>query len=99
MATIYILYSEDLNQFYIGSCNNLEQRLNQHFNKIFDVAHTKRANDWSLFYSRESLEYETARKIEVHIKRMKSQKYIQNLKRYPEIVDKLIKKYSAGSSR
>jgi putative endonuclease len=99
MATIYILYSSDMNQFYIGSCNNLEQRLNQHLNKSFDIAHTKKANDWKLFYSREDLEYQTARKIETHIKKMKSQKYVQDLKRYPEIIDKLIHKYSAGSSR
>jgi putative endonuclease len=32
--------------------------------------------------------------IEQHIKKMKSKVYIQNLKRYPEILQKLINKYS-----
>ncbi len=99
MATVYVLYSAEINQFYIGSCNDLEKRLNQHLDKSFDIAHTKRANDWTLFYSIEELEYETVRKIEAHIKKMKSQKYIYDLKRYPEIMDKLVQKYGAGSSR
>jgi len=35
-----------------------------------------------------------AGKIEIHIKKMKSKKYIQDLKKYPEIAQKLLKKYS-----
>ncbi len=35
-----------------------------------------------------------AGKIENHIKKMKSKKYIKDLKKYPEIAQKLIKKYS-----
>jgi putative endonuclease len=33
-------------------------------------------------------------KIERHIKKMKSKKYIQNLKKYPEMVEKLLIKNS-----
>ena len=32
--------------------------------------------------------------VEEHIKSMKSKKYIQNLKKYPEMVEKLKDKYS-----
>lgn len=35
-----------------------------------------------------------ARSIESHIKRMKSKKYIESLKNYPEIVKGLISRYS-----
>jgi putative endonuclease len=31
--------------------------------------------------------------IESKIKRMKSRKYIENLKKYPEIVEKMLRKY------
>jgi len=43
------------------------------------------------------LDYEQARKIEKQIKRMKSKKYIENLKKYPDIVKKLIEKYKQTS--
>ena len=99
MATIYILYAESIDQFYIGSCLNLKQRLEQHLNKSYRTGFTHRADDWELFYSIEGLEYEIARIIEQHIKKMKSRKYIENLKSYPEIMEKLIIKYHAGSSR
>ena len=99
MATIYILYSPSIDQFYIGSCLDLKQRLEQHLNKSYQVGFTHRANDWELFYSIEGLEYNIARMIEQYIKKMKSRKYLQNLKTYPEIKEKLIEKYRAGSSR
>jgi len=41
----------------------------------------------------DNLEYLQARKIEAHIKRMKSRKFIENLKKYPEIQKRLIKLY------
>ena len=63
MATIYILYSANIDQFYIGSCLDLQQRLEQHLSKSYQVGFTHRADDWELFYSIVDLEYETARKI------------------------------------
>ena len=38
MATIYILHSESLNKFYVGSCKDLVERLAQHLNKTLDNA-------------------------------------------------------------
>lgn len=99
MATIYILHSESIDQFYIGSCLDLKQRLEQHSNKSYQAGFTHRADDWKVFYSIEDLEYGIARKIEQHIKKMKSRKYLENLKTYPEIMVRLIEKYRAGSSR
>lgn len=57
MATVYILYSLSIDQYYIGSCLDLKQRLEQHLNKSYQVGFTHRANDWELFYSIEDLEY------------------------------------------
>ena len=47
--------------------------------------YTSKADDWELFYSIDKLEYNQARKIEKHIKKMKSKKYIENLKAYNEM--------------
>ena len=94
MAAVYILHSISVNRFYIGSCKDLGIRLVQHQNNVFENSYTRRASDWELFYSLEGLEYEVARKVERHIKRMKSSVYIKNLKKYPEISKKLIVIYS-----
>ena len=99
MATVYILYSNQLHKFYIGSCENLDDRLIQHRAKSFKNSFTSLAEDWEVFYQISDLNYDQARKIERHIKKMKSKNYIENIKRFPEIMEKLIAKYNAGSSR
>ena len=93
MAYVYILFSKKINAFYIGSCKDLKERLKQHNDHSFNKSFTKRANDWIVFYSIDNIEYQTARKIEKHIKNMKSRKYIINLIKYPEITLKLMDKY------
>ncbi|MFM8243028.1 MAG: GIY-YIG nuclease family protein [Crocinitomicaceae bacterium] len=71
----------------------------EHLSAKMDVAFTKRSDDWIIYFKIDDLTYETARKIEAHIKQMKSRKYIENLVRFPEISQRLIDNYSAGSSR
>ena len=100
MATVYILYSVSEDQYYIGSCNNIELRVEQHNTKYYKKAFTSKTDDWILFYHFDNLPQILARKIETHIKKMKSRAYINNLKKYPEIIEKLIVKYTgAGPPR
>ena len=94
MAAIYILFSENLNRFYIGSCAVLALRLAEHWNKSFVDSFTAKTDDWELFFSIDNLDYSQARSIELHIKKMKSAVYIRNLKKYPEIISNLIQKYN-----
>ncbi|MDP2388089.1 MAG: GIY-YIG nuclease family protein [Bacteroidota bacterium] len=94
MAHVYIIFSQKLNRFYTGSCDKIEQRLSDHLNKVFTNSYTSKADDWELYFTINDLEYCTARKIENHIKSMRSKKYIQNLRSYPEITKKLISKFS-----
>ncbi len=93
MASVYILFSKKLNRFYTGSCLNLSQRLDEHLHGIYNDSFTSKATDWELFLHIDDLKYRQARLIELHIKRMKSGKYIQNLSKYPEIVVKLVARY------
>jgi putative endonuclease len=93
MANVYILYSKKLDKYYTGSCLNLEIRISEHLNKKFDDGFTSKSDDWELFYTINELEYKQARSIEAHIKKMKSKKYIQDLKMYAEITKKLVDKY------
>ena len=94
IATVYILYSKSIDKFYAGSCNDLQKRLVQHSSKEFDNSYTRQVTDWVLYFAIDNLNYQQARKIEKHIKSMKSREYFQNLRKYPKMVDKLINKYS-----
>ena len=101
MAQVYILHSISADRFYIGSCLDINERLIQHNSSFFEKSYTHSFSDWQLYWLLDHLEYEQARLIEQHIKKMKSKIYIQNLKRYPEMSEKLILKYPkvARSSR
>ncbi|WP_367241950.1 GIY-YIG nuclease family protein [uncultured Fluviicola sp.] len=55
MATVYILHSLSIDQFYIGSCLDLKQRLKQHLDKSYQVGFTHRADDWEIFFYKEEL--------------------------------------------
>jgi len=92
MACVYILHSNSLDKYYVGSCLDLELRLKDHLSKKFTDGFTSKTNDWILYYSVSNLEYGQARKVEAHIKKMKSKKYIENLKKYPELSEKIVRK-------
>ena len=71
-------------------------RLERHLLEYYGASKfTAQADDWILFFEIECFEYSQALKIEKHIKRMKSKKYIHNLVKYPEISIKLLEKYTA----
>jgi putative endonuclease len=93
MATVYILFSKKLNRFYTGSCNDLQDRLLKHQTKIYSESYTTNSDDWELYHTINGLTYEQARSIELHIKKMKSKVYIENLLKYPEIIERLKQLY------
>jgi len=95
MHFVYIIYSKKLNKFYIGETHDIDFRLERHNNNYYDNKWTKTGAPWVLFFEIECASKACALKIEKHIKRMKSKKYIQNLKAYPEISFKLKQKYAS----
>ena len=80
--TCYILYSLQLDKFYTGySTLGAETRLVKHLSDHYGIEKfTHKAKDWELFLGIECEDPGQARKIENHIKKMKSQKYIRDLK-------------------
>ena len=94
MHFVYIIYSAVLDKFYVGETSNLSKRVVWHNSKEFSHSYTVIANDWVVFLSFECESIGIARKIETHIKNMKSRKYFESLKLYPEMIEKLIKKFS-----
>jgi hypothetical protein len=65
-----------------------------HNNKDDNTNSTKSGILWVLFLALQVEHRSAARRIETHIKKMKSNIYIQHLKQYPKIQLKLIKKHS-----
>jgi putative endonuclease len=91
--SVYIIFSEKLNKYYVGESENVDVRIRQHNNGYFESSFTSTSYDWSLFLTIDCKSRIQARKIESHIKKMKSRKYIENLKVYSEMVSKLKEKY------
>ena len=96
MNCCYILHSEKLNRYYIGVCHDdLTIRIEKHNSHEYgEHRFTAKANDWKLQLSIECTSYSQAMRIEKHIKKMKSSIYINNLLKYPEMIEKLKLKYS-----
>jgi putative endonuclease len=87
----YILYSKKLNKFYIGLCqDSLQSRIAKHNNHFYSNKNfTAKASDWELFLRIDVGNIGHARRLELKIKSMKSSKYIQNLKKYSELIEKI----------
>jgi len=73
----YILYSDKLSKFYIGSTENLEKRLESHNSGLSTF--TSRAIPWKLVYSEQFPNRSDSLKREKEIKGKKSRKYIEYL--------------------
>ncbi|MDN3205853.1 GIY-YIG nuclease family protein [Algoriphagus sediminis] len=77
MAFLYIIFSEKLNKYYIGACNDLDRRLYEH-----SIGHSKFTSTgipWKLMHKEEFLNLESAKQRERQLKKMKSRKYIEKL--------------------
>ena len=91
--SVYILYSEKLKKYYIGTTNDVKKRLIEHNESRYNNAYTLKGIPWKIIFEINELSSNQAYKIELHIKKMKSKIYIQNLIKYPEMKKKLILKY------
>jgi len=77
MFTTYIIFSKNIDKYYIGHTADLKQRLVKHLanHKGF----TGRSNDWSLVYQESFSTKEEAYQREREIKKWKSRKMIEKL--------------------
>jgi putative endonuclease len=97
MAFCYVLYSQSLDRFYIGCTHDeIGNRLEKHLSKVYgEKKYTAKADDWEVYLNIVCLSFTQAIKLENHIKKMKSKKYIQDMKEFPEMAQKLLIKYPA----
>ena len=94
MCFCYILFSPSSNKFYTGiTQESVEERLVKHNTKAYgNHRFTAKVSDWELYICIKAESISHARKMEVFIKRMKSQVFIKKLKDVPENLQFLINK-------
>jgi putative endonuclease len=90
---VYILYSEKADKYYIGQTYDIHRRLIEHNTHTYFDSFTRIASDWKVKMSLSCSSLRQALKIESHIKKNYSRKYIEDLIRFPEIAQKLLDKY------
>lgn len=88
----YILFSKSLGKFYTGACqDSLLDRIVKHNNHFYGKhCFTAAASDWELFLKIDVEDYAHAIRLERKIKSMKSRVYIQDLLKYPELIQKIV---------
>jgi putative endonuclease len=79
MFFTYILYSDELDRYYIGSCENVEERLRSHLSN--HKGFTGKAKDWKVVHSEEHPTRTEAYARERQIKKWKSRKMLERLVR------------------
>jgi len=78
MPFVYILYSESLDRYYVGSTHGtVEERLYKHNNR--HKGFTSAVSDWQSVYSEYFKEFPSALVRETEIKGWKSRKKIESL--------------------
>jgi putative endonuclease len=96
MAFCYILFSRQLSKFYIGATqDSVIGRIEKHIESFYGSTFTSQAKDWELFLEIQCSSFAMAVNIERHLKKMKSKIYLQNLKKHPDMIDKLKNKYKS----
>ncbi len=73
----YILFSEKLNKYYVGSTSDIVRRLGEH--NRGKEKFTSTGIPWKLIYKESFEELKQARQRELYIKKMKSRKFIETL--------------------
>ena len=95
--TCYILWSPSLKKHYTGiTTETVNRRIQKHNEAFYGKKYTSLVKDWEVYLSIECESTSQMHQIERHIKRMKSSKYIENLKKYPEMIEKLKRSYSCS---
>jgi putative endonuclease len=71
----YIIYSQNLDRFYVGHTEKISVRINEHNSGI--STYTAKANDWVIKLTIEFQSRAEAKQREMEIKKKKSRKYIE----------------------
>jgi putative endonuclease len=91
----YIIYSESIDRYYVGYTTDIDERLILHNTGHFGgKSYTHKSHDWEIYLLIPCKSIEMAVFLESRIKKMKSRLYIENLKRHPELIEKIMKDFN-----
>jgi putative endonuclease len=90
---VYILHSQKLNRFYVGTTTEVDRRLAEHNNAQYPDSFTVRGIPWVLFLSISCSSSEQAYEMERFIKRMKSSAFIRKLAESPETISEILTRF------
>jgi putative endonuclease len=93
---VYILFSDKLQKFYIGTTDDVEQRLLEHNNARYPDAYTVKGIPWTLYLTIVCESSRLAYQIEAFIKKMKSSAFVRRLKEDPAIIDSIALRIKSG---
>ncbi len=93
MYFVYILFSEKLNRYYVGTTDDVEGRLFEHNSGFYDGVFTSKGIPWRLCLSYSCDTSDKAYALERFIKRMKSRKFIEKLLEDVGIIDDIVSKF------
>ena len=93
---VYILFSEKLNRFYVGTTDSVERRFIEHNTAVYKDGWSIRGIPWTLFSKIECNSSEEAYKLERFIKKMKSASFIRRLKEEEELSKQILIKIRSG---
>lgn len=75
MFYIYIIFSNEVNKYYVGQTENIDERVISHNSGI--SKYTSISNNWELVYSESFETRKEAIHRDIEIKNKKSRKYIE----------------------
>jgi putative endonuclease len=68
---VYIIYSREIDRFYVGYTTDIESRLHQHRIHVFKESYTNKSGDWDIYFLIKCSSKTQAMSIEKHIKKTK----------------------------
>ena len=92
MYFVYILFSEKLDRYYVGTTDNVERRLYEHNSGFYNGVFTSKGIPWRLCLSYSCDTSDKAYALERFIKRMKSRKFIEKILDDVKIIDDIVGK-------
>jgi len=80
MYYVYILYSREVDRYYIGHSNDVKRRLEEHNNPKRNRKYTSQTSDWVIVFQISAGESRSeAIRLERFMKKQKSRRYIETL--------------------
>ena len=77
MYSVYIIYSENIDKFYVGQTQDFSQRIERHNGGM--VTSTKKTNDWKLIWKTEVNSRSEALILERKIKNKGARRFLTNI--------------------